>query len=139
MEQRLSIIGLGVADLPTSEVFYTQTLGWSKTASSTDDIVFIQMNGVLLSLYPRDKLAEDAEVSPVGSGFRAVTLAYNARSIEEVDAIFEELGKKGVQIVKAPQKVFWGGYSGYIADPDGHLWEIAFNPYMQFDEAGNVL
>ncbi|MEM7370556.1 MAG: VOC family protein [Bacteroidota bacterium] len=139
MEQRLSIVGLGVQDLPKSKAFYTQTLGWQATSASNDDIVFIQLNGILLSLYPRDKLAEDAEVSPEGSGFTGFSLAHNARSIEEVDAIFADLSQKGVRIVKPPQKVFWGGYSGYIADPDGNLWEIAYNPYMKFDAAGNVL
>lgn len=138
MEQRLTIVGLGVADLSVSETFYTQTLGWTKTSDSNADIVFLQLNGILLSLYPRDKLAEDAEVSPEGSGFKGFTLAYVARSIEEVDRIFAELKAKGVQIVKAPQKVFWGGYSGYIADPDDNLWEIAYNPYLALDENGNV-
>ena len=138
MEQRLTIVGLGVADLKVSENFYTQTLGWTKTKDSNDDIIFLQLNGILLSLYSRDKLAEDAEVSPEGSGFKGFTLAYNARSEDEVNAIFAELGSKGVRIVKPAQKVFWGGYSGYIADPDDNLWEIAYNPFLPMDEKGNV-
>ncbi|MBT8220542.1 MAG: VOC family protein [Bacteroidia bacterium] len=138
MEQRVTIIGLGVNDLQASTKFYTETFGWTMSENSTDDITFIQLNGILLSLYPREKLAKDATVTPEGSGFRGVTLAHNARSKKEVDQIFSDLKNKGVRIVKPPEEVFWGGYSGYIADPDGHLWEIAYNPYLTLDEDGNV-
>ena len=139
MEKRLTIIGLGVSDLKASTQFYEEAFGWEKTSSSNDDITFIQLNGILLSLYPRELLAEDATVSPEGSGFRGFTLAYNARSEKEVDDIIADLESKGVEIIKRPQKVFWGGYSSYIADPDGNLWEIAYNPYLPMDEAGNTV
>ncbi|MFD0861387.1 VOC family protein [Sungkyunkwania multivorans] len=138
MEQRLTIIALGVNDLQVSNTFYEKVFGWKKLDSSNENITFFQLNGILLSLYPRDKLAEDAEVSAEGSGFKGFSLAYNTRSEEEVDDLIDTLEAKGANIVKRPQKVFWGGYSSYIADPNGHLWEIAFNPYLPLDSDGNV-
>lgn len=138
MEQRLTIVGLGVEDLKVSSQFYEEKFGWTKLSSSNENIVFIQLNGILLSLYPREKLAEDAKVDAAGQGFKAFTLAYNTRTKEEVDELFETLESRGVQVVKSPEEVFWGGYSGYIADPDGNLWEIAFNPYLALDEDGNT-
>ena len=134
----MTIIGLGVKDLDIAADFYIDTLGWEKSPASNDTIIFIRLNGILLSLYPREKLAEDAQVDPHGSGFKGFTLAYNTRTKEEVDHLFTDLSAKGVKIVKAPEEVFWGGYSGYFADPDGNLWEIAFNPYLELDEEGNV-
>lgn len=138
MQQRLTIITLGVADLQASTNFYTQKLGWQKKGDY-EDIVFIPLNGIMLGLYPKDKLAEDANLPPAKVGYSNITLAYNARSIEEVDALFQTFKEKEINIVKPPKKAFWGGYSGYIADPDGYLWEIAFNPYMELDEKGNVV
>lgn len=138
MEQRLTIVGLGVQDLSASTRFYEESFGWKKTSSSNDDISFFQLNGILLSLYNRDKLAEDATVPAEGTGFKGFTLAYNARSKEEVDELIEMLRSKGVKIVKEPQDVFWGGYSSYVADPDDNLWEIAFNPYLKMDEEGDT-
>jgi hypothetical protein len=101
-------------------------------------ISFFQLNGILLGLYGWEPLAEDAGVPAKGEGFRGVALAYNTRSKEEVDAVFEALKEKGVTIVKTPEEVFWGGYSGYFSDPEGHLWEVAWNPYLPLDEDGNV-
>lgn len=138
MEQRLTLITLGVKDLSVSTAFYEQKFGWHRTAASTNDIVFFQLNGIQLALYPLDKLAEDATVEAGDPTYRPTTLAHNARSEKEVDAIIDDLRRKGVQIIKEPQKVFWGGYSSYIADPDGNLWEIAYNPYLPLDENGNV-
>lgn len=139
MEQRLTIITLGVTDLEVSNKFYNEKFGWKKMASSNEYISFFQLNGMLLSLYPRDKLAEDATVSADGNGFKGFSLAYNTRSKGEVDSLFENLKSKGVKIVKQPEEVFWGGYSGYIADPDDHLWEIACNPFLPLDENGNTM
>jgi uncharacterized protein len=131
MEQRLTMVGLGVTDLQKSADFYDNIFGWSRMEASNDDIIFYQLpGGAMLSLYGRQALAEDATVDHAGSGFKGFTLAYNTRSEKEVDDIITELRDKGVKIVKKPQKVFWGGYSSYIADPDDNLWEIAFNPYM---------
>lgn len=138
LEQRLTIVGLGVDDLGVSTKFYEEVFGWSKLPSSSDTISFFQLNGILLSLYSRKGLAEDAQVSAEGSGFKGVTLAHNYRSEAEVDECFKNLEEKGAKIVKRPEKVFWGGYSGYVSDPDGHLWEIAYNPYLEMDLLGNV-
>ncbi|GAB1856890.1 VOC family protein [Flavobacteriaceae bacterium MHTCC 0001] len=139
MEQRLTIIGLGVNDLEKATKFYEEKFGWKKAASSSDSITFLQLNGILLSLYPSDKLAEDATISAEGSGFKKFTLAYNTRSKEEVDVLFADLESKGVKIVKKPEEVFWGGYSGYVADLDYNLWEIAFNPFLPLDDKGNAI
>jgi hypothetical protein len=138
MNQYLHIITLGVRDFKKSVEFYSKTLGWKASSNSNDDITFFQAGGVVLALYPREKLAEDAVIAPEGSGFSGFTLAYNARSEAEVDEIITDLKAKGVKIVKEPQKVFWGGYSSYFADPDDHRWEVAFNPFFVFDDNGNL-
>lgn len=133
MEQRITFITLGVNDLQTSANFYENIFGWKRSPMSTGDIVFYELNGLSLSLYPREELAKDATVDSTGNGFKGITLAYNTRSEEEVNTIINSFREKGVTIVKEPQKVFWGGYSSYIADPDGNLWEIAFNPFLKMD------
>lgn len=138
MEQHLHIITLGVSDLGRSRRFYTETLGWKSSSASQDEIVFLQAGGVVLGLFPREALADDVTVPASGSGFPGFTLAYNARSEAEVDEIIAGLESKDVTIVKRPQKVFWGGYSSYFADPDGYLWEVAYNPFFPFDNAGNL-
>ena len=133
MEQRMTFITLGVKDLNQSIDFYEIKFGWTRSELSNENIIFYELNGIHLALYDREKLAKDATVDPSGSGFRSFTMAYNARSEKEVDDLIEHLRKQGVQVIKEPQKVFWGGYSSYIADPDGNLWEIAFNPYLKID------
>ena len=130
MEQRITLITLGVADLQVSASFYENILGWKRSPMSSENIVFFELNGVFLSLYERVALAEDATVDATGSGFKGFTLAHNLGSETEVDNLINDLRAKGVIIVKEPQKVFWGGYSSYFADPDGNLWEVAFNPYL---------
>ncbi|MFK7904471.1 MAG: VOC family protein [Chitinophagales bacterium] len=138
MEQRLSIITLGVENLQEAEKFYLEKFGWTKSPQSSDNITFLQLNGLKLALYPREKLAEDAGIEAAKNGFNGFTLAYCTRTEEEVDDLFADFEAKGVRILKRPEKVFWGGYSGYIADPDGNLWEIAFNPFLKIDEVGNI-
>jgi catechol 2,3-dioxygenase-like lactoylglutathione lyase family enzyme len=138
MDQHVHLVTLGVRNLDSSKKFYIETLGWKPSSASNDGTLFIQAGGVVLTLYPRELLAEDAKVSPEGNGFSGFTLAYNARSESEVDEIIADLRSKGVKIVKEPQKVFWGGYSSYFADPDGYLWEVAYNPFFPFDENGNL-
>ncbi len=138
MNQSLHLITLGVDDYQKSRQFYKEVLGWKPTNVSNDNITFFQASGVVLAIYPREKLAEDALVSPARSGFAGITLAYNARSEAEVDEIIKDLKSKKVKIVKEPQKAFWGGYSSYFADPDGYCWEVAYNPFFQFDENGNL-
>ncbi len=137
-EPRLTIIGLGVESLEKSTHFYENILGWQRHSSSNDNIRFFKLNGIMLSLYPKDKLAEDAQVDPKGEGFKGFSLAYNTRSKEEVDQLIQYLENKQVTIIKYPEDVFWGGYSSYIKDPDGHLWEIAYNPFLPIDEDGNI-
>lgn len=131
MEQRLTIITLGVRDLNTSSQFYESKFGWKRSSTSNDNISFFELNGLLLSLYPLKALAEDAGITTERSGNPGFTISYNTRSEKEVDDLIEKLRAKGVKIQKEPQKVFWGGYSSYVTDPDGYLWEIAFNPYME--------
>lgn len=134
----MTIISLGVANLDKSTQFYEEIFGWEKAESSNEEITFFQLNGMMLSLYERNKLAQDAGIEAEGEGFSGFTLSYNTRSEDEVDKIIKRLRGENVKIVKEPQKVHWGGYSSYVADPDGYLWEIAFNPYIEFDEKGNV-
>ena len=138
MNQHLHLITLGVRDLETSRKFYTEILGWKPSSASNEDVTFIQAGGVVLSLFPRENLAEDVVISPEGSGFSGITLAHNAQSEAEVDEIISDLKSKGVKIVKEPQKAFWGGYSSYFADPDDNRWEVAHNPLFPFDENGNL-
>ena len=130
MKPRISLITLGVGDLPRSRAFY-ERLGFVVRPESTEDIVFLDMaSGLVLALFPREKLAEDAHVDSTGSGFRGFTLAHNVASPEEVDAVLAEAVAAGATLQKPGQQVFWGGYSGYFADLDGFLWEVAYNPLM---------
>lgn len=138
MEQRLTMITLGVADLARAVAFYEAVVGWKKV-DGPPSIAFFDLNGLVFSLYPHGELAKDinaAQEPP--SAYKGFTLAYNARSKEEVDLIFADLQRRGATIVKAPEQVFWGGYSGYFADPDGHQWEVAFNPFWTVLADGRV-
>ncbi len=129
MEPRITLITLGVSDLDRSVRFYRDGLGLPKR-DGPDGIAFFETRGTWLSLYPRESLAEDATVSAEGSGFRAFALAHNVASAKEVDLTLEQAVGAGATLVKPGQKVFWGGYSGYFADPDGFLWEVAWNPHF---------
>ena len=132
MEQHINYITLGVADLAESRRFYREVFGWQETADSNENIAFFQAgNALLLALVGQSALARDAQIPEQSSGFPRFTLAHNVGSEAEVDALFAGFAAKNANIIKAPQKVFWGGYSGYLADPDGFLWEIAFNPFLQ--------
>ncbi len=137
MEQRLSVVTLGVADLERSRRFYEEGLGW-KRGNAHAEVVFFQLNGMVLALFGRRQLAADARAPPEGSGFGGVTLAYNARSRDDVDAVLQEAERAGARILKPPEDAFWGGYSGYFADPDGHLWEVAWNPEWELTAGGDV-
>jgi len=130
MKSKISLITLGVSDLNKSLAFYRDGLGFkTHNYKKGEDVVFFDMEGTWLSLYPKEKLAEDATVNPEGNGFRGITLAHNVSSKEDVDKVFDLAISVGAKTVKKPQEVFWGGYSGYFADPDGHLWEVAYNPF----------
>jgi catechol 2,3-dioxygenase-like lactoylglutathione lyase family enzyme len=130
MKPKIGLITLGVADLKRSLAFYRDGLGFpTHNYDAAQGVVFFKLEGTWLSLFPRDELAKDAAVPETGSGFRGITLAHNEPTKEGVDKVFAEAIAAGATPVKRPQDVFWGGYSGYFADPDGHLWEVAYNPY----------
>lgn len=124
----ISILTLGVADLTAARAFYGRW-GLTESAASTDTVVFFDMGGLALGLFGWDALAEDAGVSNQGDGFRGVALAWNQPDAAAVDAVIARAQEAGAALVKPAQTVFWGGYSGYVRDPDGHLWEIAYNPH----------
>ncbi|MHC1681044.1 MAG: VOC family protein [Methanomassiliicoccales archaeon] len=133
----VSIITLGVRDLKRSAAFYGG-LGFEKSAKSDDDIVWFNTGGTVLGLYPWDAMADDAGVPSEGSGFRGVTLAINLRSEKEVDEFVAKAKQLGAKVIKSPQKVFWGGYSSKFQDFDGHIWEIAHNPFTPVDANGKM-
>ncbi len=140
MEQRLSMVTLGVADLGRATKFYEDVVGW-KATPSPPEIAFFDLGGLILSLFPHSELVKETKGQAAdthGSAYQGFTLAHNARSKEEVDQIFTRLREHGATITKEPEEVFWGGYSGYFADLDGHLWEIAYNPYWVIQEDGRV-
>ena len=138
MDQRLSIVTLGVDDLQRARAFY-EALGWRVASEeNAESIVCFTLNGIGFALYPREKLIEDIG-SRAGSGEAtgAVTLAYNVRRREDVAKALDEAERAGGVIVKPAQDVFWGGHSGYFKDPDGHFWEVAWNPFSPLDDKGN--
>jgi hypothetical protein len=137
MEQRVSIITLGVADLKRSREFY-ERLGWRRSMAKAEGVVFFQAGGMALALYPRYELAKDANVAPHGDGFRGISLAYNARNRGEVDSVLEDAEAAGAKLLKAGQEAFWGGYSGYFSDLDRFLWEVAWNPSFPMAEDGSL-
>lgn len=137
MEQRLTLVTLGVADLDRACAFY-ERLGWRRSVRAAEGARFFQMGGVALGLYPRAALAEDAAVENDCGGFSGVTIAQNVRSREDVSKLLAEAASAGAEITKPAQDVFWGGHHGYFRDPDGHLWEIAWNPGFALDADGAV-
>ena len=140
MEQRVSMIGLAVADLERARGFYQDILGWH-AAEGPPGIVFFDLGGLVLSLYPGEDLARDtgrATTTPAPGGQRGISLAHNVADAAAVDAVFERLRTAGADIVVAPARAAWGGYSGTFADPDGHLWEIAHNPFWHLAADGRV-
>ena len=139
MRQKLSLITLGVSDFQKSLAFYEQGLGWKKSSSSLEDLALFSLGGIVLGLYPRKLLAEDATIDDKGSGFSGITISYNAKSESEVDEVLNQIEQLGATVVKPAQKAFWGGYNGYFKDLDGHLFEVAFNPFWELDENDNVI
>ncbi len=129
MKPRINIVTLGVRDLESSIKFYEQGLNLPRMPFK-GDIAFFELNGTWLALYPWDLLAEDARISGSGEGFRGVTLAHNVASKSEVDEVMMQAETAGASIHKAAEDTSWGGYSGYFSDPDGHLWEVAWNPHF---------
>jgi len=137
MEQRISLVTLGVQDLARSTAFF-ENLGWKRSVNDAPGVSFFQIGSIAFGLYPMDELAKDATVPSARSGFGGFSLAYNTRTREEVDAVLEEARSCGAKIVKPAEEVFWGGYSGYFSDLDGHLWEVAWNPGFEIDASGAV-
>lgn len=137
MRQTISFITLGVGDLARSRAFYA-ALGWRESSGSQPEIAFFNAGSLVFGLFQRDALAADANVSPAGSGFPGFTLAHNVESERAVDSLLAEAAAAGATLTQPAGKVFWGGYRGYFADPDGFLWEVCWNPFFPLDEQGNV-
>jgi predicted lactoylglutathione lyase len=137
MEQRLSLITLGVADLARARRFYEDGLGWTRNNAEAE-VAFYQAGGMIVALWARSDLAADAKLADDGTGFRGLSLAYNARSRAEVDDVLAEAAKAGAAIPKVAEETIWGGYAGYFADLDGHLWEVAHNPFWAIAADGSV-
>jgi catechol 2,3-dioxygenase-like lactoylglutathione lyase family enzyme len=137
MRQRISFITLGVADLARSRAFYA-ALGWRESSGSQAEIAFFNAGTVVFGLFQREALAEDANVPSAGSGFPGFTLAHNVDSESAVDRLLAEAVAAGATLRQPAGKVFWGGYRGYFADPDGFLWEVCWNPFFPLDEQGHV-
>jgi catechol 2,3-dioxygenase-like lactoylglutathione lyase family enzyme len=136
MDQRLSVVTLGVSDLKRARAFY-EALGWKTGAEPDDDVVFFQAGGLVVSLWSRESLAEDSAVADSG-GWGGITLAHNVGSPGEVDAVIAEAEAAGATIGRPGAETFWGGYSGVFIDPDGHPWEVAHNPHWTLEEDGSV-
>lgn len=138
MQPRISLMTLGVADLDRAVAFYENVVGW-KASERLPGVAFFDLGGLILSLFPHSELAKDADVAPSETGtYHGFALAYNARSAAEVDEIMSGLRERGATIVKEPQAAFWGGYSGYFSDVDGHHWEVAHNPFWTVLEDGRI-
>ena len=136
MEQRVSLITLGVADVARARGFY-EALGWTTTSEPSSDVVFFQAGGMVVALWDRTKLAEDTVLTDTG-GWGGITLAHNVRSPAEVDAVLAEAEAAGGTIARSGAETFWGGYSGVFVDPDGHAWEVAHNPFWTLGDDGSV-
>jgi predicted lactoylglutathione lyase len=136
VEQRLSLVTLGVRDLERARRFY-EALGWTSSAAPADDVAFFQAGCMIVALWGREQLAEDTVVEDSG-GWGGITLAYNARSPSEVDAVLAEAEAAGATIPRAGAETFWGGYSGVFIDTEGHAWEVAHNPHWTIGEDGSV-
>ena len=137
MEQRITLVTLGVADYERAKAFY-EALGWS-TALEVEETAFFQANGVVLVLWARDKLAPDMGIRDDGARWSGIALAHNVRSREEVHAVIEQARANGAEITREPSETFYGGYAGVFRDLDGHAWEIAHNPCFGLDDEGNVV
>lgn len=139
MRQKLNLITLGVDDFKQSLAFYEKGLGWKKSSKSMDELALFDLGGIILALHPRRELADDATLPYQPTTFSGLTISYNTRSEKEVDDILKQVASLGATIVKPAQKVYWGGYSGYFKDLDGHLFEVAYNPFWELDKNNNLV
>lgn len=137
MRQKLNLITLGVGNLDKAIGFY-EGLGWEKSSSSTDNLALFPLGGIVMALYPKNLLADDVGLTNEECDFPGITLSYNAKSEEEVDEVLNQVKDLGATLIKSAQRVFWGGYSGYFKDLDGHLIEVAYNPLWELDENDNI-
>lgn len=137
MKQTISFVTLGVADLERSRRFYT-ALGWQESSGSQEAVAFFQVGNIAFALFGRESLADDANLSPEGSGFPGFSLAHNVPSEQEVDTTLLEAVAAGGKLVRSGEKAAWGGFRGYFSDPDGFLWEVCFNPFFPLDQHGFV-
>jgi uncharacterized protein len=138
VEPRVSLVTLGVRDLERAVRFYHDGLGWPLSGASGGDVAFFRTGGAVVALYPRELLAADARLPAAGSGFGGIALAHNVASREQVDAVLAEAAAAGATILKPAEAAEWGGYSGYFADPDGHPWEVAWNPAFPLAPDGSL-
>ncbi len=137
MPPHISMVTLGVADIGEATAFY-ERLGFKKSSASQDAVTFMQAGGVVLGLFGRDALEEDAKAGGLWTGNGGITIAMNCASEAEVDAMMASAEAAGASILKPAEKTFWGGYGGYFADPDGHAWEVAHNPFWSLEKDGRV-
>lgn len=139
MQQKLHLITLGTDDFQKSVDFYEKGLGWKKSDKSMDGLALFNLGGMVLALHPREELAADTTLDYQPSTFSGLTISHNTRSEKEVDEVLAKVAELGATIVKPAQKVYWGGYSGYFKDLDGHLFEVAYNPFWEMDENGHLV
>lgn len=137
MEPRISLITLGVRDVARARAFY-ESLGFVASSASNENVTFFQTGGAALGLFGWEPLAQDAGVTPTGDGFRGITVAHNVRDRADVAAVLAQAEAAGGRIVTPAHDVFWGGHNGYFTDPDGHLWEIAWNPFFPLGADGSL-
>lgn len=138
MRQKLNLITLGVEDFEKSLHFYEKGLGWKKSNKSLEGLALFPLGGMVLALHPRHELEADVSLKFTPSPFSGLTISYNTKSEKEVEDVLKQVAKLGGTIVKPAQKVYWGGYSGYFKDPDGYLFEVAYNPFWELDENDNL-
>ena len=138
MKQHLHFITLGVHNLAAMKKWYQEKFGWTPM-KEMEGIAFFNLNGLIFGLFPTEELGKDIGVKSDGSGFKRFSLAINFGSEKEIDDVVADLRSKGVQVIKEPQKVFWGGYHAYVSDPEENFWELAYNPFLHMDQSGNII
>lgn len=138
MRQKLNLITLGTDDFEKSVAFYENGLGWKKSDKSMEGLALFDLGGIILALHPRQDLADDTTLTYQPTSFSGLTISHNTRSEKEVDEVLDKVANLGATIVKPAQKVYWGGYSGYFKDLDGHLFEVAYNPFWELDANDNL-